>query len=83
MKEDVGQPSRRRLNQGRCGSTESTTFDLREGVGQPSQRRSMRGGVGQPSRRRLTDTEKFWREMIFFAAVTISPLYFQIYKRGM
>jgi hypothetical protein len=24
MKEDVGQPSRRRLTEGRCGSTEST-----------------------------------------------------------
>jgi hypothetical protein len=39
MREDVGQPSRRRLTEGRCGSTKSTTFDWREGVGQPSRRR--------------------------------------------
>ena len=66
MKEDVGQPSRRRLTEGMCGSTESPTFDLREGVGQPSQRRSMREGVGQPSRRRLTDTEKVLERDNFF-----------------
>jgi hypothetical protein len=30
MREDVGQPSRRRLTEGRCGSTKSTTFEWRD-----------------------------------------------------
>jgi ribosomal protein S27AE len=57
--EGVGQPGRRRLTEGMCGSTESTTFDWgkvwvnrvndvwpREGVGQPSRRRLIEGRCG-------------------------------------
>jgi hypothetical protein len=71
-REGVGQPSRRRLTEGMCGSTETTTFDwgkvwvnrvddvwLREGVGQPSRRRLTEGRCGS-TEWTMFDWRKVW-----------------------
>jgi hypothetical protein len=54
MREGVGQPSRRRLTEGRCWSIESTPFDWGKVWVNRVDDVWLRTGVGQPSRQRLT-----------------------------